>query len=708
MATIGSLTVNIVAKTGGLVRGLSRSRSLVRGFALATGLSATAVVAGVAKMVASYERLNQSMNRSLAIMGDVSDTMRNKMTAAAIDISTTTQFAAHEVADAYFFLASAGLRAEQTLAALPIVARFAQAGNFDLATATSLAADAQSALGMKSEDTIEYLGQLTRVTDVLVKANVLANATTQQFSEALTNKAGAALKVLGKSMEEGVAVLAAFAEQGVKGAEAGTALTIVLRDLQTKAIDNKAAFAAAGVAVFDAAGKMQNLADIVHDAEILLAGLSDEQSKATLLMLGFSDKSIAYVQSLLGMSEAIRQYEKALYDAGGTSREVAEKSLTDLQKSVNSLRGSWERLSMAIGNTAEKMGLFLGLAEGMGGFAILLEQATKTGEAAGKKRDIIESLTASTGSGLFGLEAGGPGPLTRMFSALFKPFMPTEKLPTASEQAMLDKYAANTKERRRVAPARAALEVAGAVSPLVSNVQMGLEAVGGVEKLLDKTNGMLATIESQERVSKIEAIKTQEELEKRTLQEQKTLEQSMVRRAEQLRDMMKTPAERLMESIDEARQLVKRGLLDQTSLDRLIAQQTSEQARQTSEQARKADSIRQSIQTEAERAQETLAEALDLFGKGLLGEGDVSRLIKQWDDKLQVPGRNLGVIERGSREAFDFGRGKSENQQPINRVAKAAEEQLAVMKAVKDLLDPTKTREPPYVGDINVTTTNIA
>ncbi len=98
----------------------------------------------------------------------------------------------------------------------------------------------------------------------------------------------------------------------MKGAEAGTALGIVLRDLQTKALNNAQAFADAQVAVFDASGKMRNLADIIGDVERMLAGLSDAAKKAKLLELGFSDKSVIFIQTLLGTSDKIRRYEESL------------------------------------------------------------------------------------------------------------------------------------------------------------------------------------------------------------------------------------------------------------------------------------------------------------------------------------------------------------------------------------------------------------
>lgn len=377
MATIGTLAVNIVARTQKFSSGIMKAQRLAArmGVGLAA-VGAAGVAAGVA-LTRSYEQINRAMTKSLAIMGDVSDTMRKDMVEAANRVAKETEASTAQAAESYFFLASAGMSAEQSLKAMPVVARFAQAGNFDLALATDLATDAQSALGLSSKDTETSIENLTKVTDVLVKANTLANASVQQFSEALTNGAAAALRLVNKDMTEGVAVLAAYADQGIKGAEAGTAFGIVMRDLQTKAIQNKTAFRAAGVAVFDATGNMNNLADIVEDLEGLLSGLSDEQSKLTLLQLGFSDKSVKYIQSLIGMSDKIRDYEKNLQNAGGTAAEVAAKSMTDLQRATEQLQGAWDKLAISFGNAAEKLGVFQAAAEAAEGAALLIDKAVE-------------------------------------------------------------------------------------------------------------------------------------------------------------------------------------------------------------------------------------------------------------------------------------------------------------------------------------------
>jgi len=246
-------------------------------------------------------------------------------------------------------LASAGLDAEQSIQALPQVAKFAQAGMFDMATATDLATDAQSALGLTVDDAVQNLQNLTRVTDVLVKANTLANATVQQFSEALTNKAGAALKVVSKDIEEGVAVLSAFADRGVKGAEAGEKLNQVLRDIPRATAKNAKEFKALGLELFDTEGNMKNVADVVEELDRVLSPMSDELKASTLDQLGLNRGVADAVKILSGAGDEIRNYENELRNAGGTTEAVAQKQLESFKSQVTILQNQLNNLAITIG-----------------------------------------------------------------------------------------------------------------------------------------------------------------------------------------------------------------------------------------------------------------------------------------------------------------------------------------------------------------------
>lgn len=323
--------------------------SLIRsGRAFTTGLTLPLAAAGGAALKFSGD-FDQAMARSTAIMGELSDAMRTDLATAARQAARDSTYSATQTAEAFYFLASAGLNAEQSLDALPRVVKFATAGNFDLATATDLATDAQSALGLKAEKSKQNLENLTRVTDVLVKANTLANASVEQFSKALTNQAGAALRQVGKDIEEGVAVLAVYADQGIKAEEAGTKLFQVLRDLQKAANSNGAAFKDLGIEVFDSRGEMRNLADIVQDFETRMAGASDQTRRQELSLLGLQEKSIGALLSLIGFSDEIRRYEGELRKAGGTTDEVANRQIKNLRDQFTILLGRAQDIAIEIG-----------------------------------------------------------------------------------------------------------------------------------------------------------------------------------------------------------------------------------------------------------------------------------------------------------------------------------------------------------------------
>lgn len=332
------------------------TRGGVSGFNLLAGaaVAATKIMVSAATAIAGFSirefaKFDDAMTKSTAIMGDLSDTMRKDMADAARQVALVTSFSASEAAEAFFFLASAGLDAAQSIAAMPKVAQFAQAGNFDLATATDLLTDAQTALGLSSTDTTENLANLVRISDVLVKANTVANASVQEFSEALTEKAGNSMRMLGMEIEEGVALLAVFAERGIKGTKAGTLLNTTLEGITRTARENADAYKAMGVAVFDVDGELRNMADIVGDMEGALDGLSTEAQLAQLATLGLTRQARDGALALLGASEKIRVFESAARDAGGATDDVARKQLQTFNEQLGLLQSGLADVAIEIG-----------------------------------------------------------------------------------------------------------------------------------------------------------------------------------------------------------------------------------------------------------------------------------------------------------------------------------------------------------------------
>lgn len=304
-----------------------------------------------------FGKFDKAMVESTSIMRGATDEQKKSMRSVALEMVKSGNYlqGPDELAKSYFYLASAGKDAAQSMALLPTVSKFATAGAFDMALATDLLTDAQSALGMTSKDTVKDMEKMTRLGDVLVKANTLANASVEQFSIALTTKAGAALKVYNKDVEEGVAVLLAMADQGMKAELAGNALDRITRLLSKSALDNAKAHEKYGFTVFDNTGKMRNFADIVGNLETSLAGMSDETRAAALDAMGFDARVQGVILPLLGSSEAIRRYEKELRSASGITKEVADDQMTAFSNQMKVMWNQIKVVAISIGETLAPM-----------------------------------------------------------------------------------------------------------------------------------------------------------------------------------------------------------------------------------------------------------------------------------------------------------------------------------------------------------------
>ena len=314
---------------------------------------ARAMVMAIAsnQVMREFGKFDKAMTQSLSIMETTTE-QEQAMKKAAMEMTAVHAAQPFKIAKAYYYLASAGLNAEQAIAALPQVVKFATAGAFDLETAANLATAAQASMGMRAVDAAKNLENLTRVTDVLVKSNIIAQGNTKQFAIALGNQAGAEARFYKRSIEEASAALAVFADQNVKGLKAGTSYARTLRLLAKSAVTPKdrEAQKALGIEVFEPnTGKMRNLADIIENIEKAFVKMSPELQAATLMQVGFSERTQSAIKPLIGYSHVMRRYQKILEDVGGLTHRVSDKQMTAFANQMQILRNTFAVAAIEIG-----------------------------------------------------------------------------------------------------------------------------------------------------------------------------------------------------------------------------------------------------------------------------------------------------------------------------------------------------------------------
>nr|DAF89442.1 MAG TPA: minor tail protein [Phage sp. cty4N14] len=233
------------------------------------------------------------MAETAGIAGATEDEYK-QLQAAAQEMGKRTTKTATEAAQALGYMSLAGWNVNDSISALEPVLRLSEATSMDLATCSDLVTDSMSALGLGVDDLTNYL-------NVAVQANNKSNTTAQALMEAMIGCGGAA-KSAGMDYKQTAAALGILANNGIKGAEAGTALNSMLVRMTTKDVAQKA-FKELGVSIYDSSGAMRNMQDILVELNGAMSGLSQEQKNNYMAAIAGTNYYTQFGYLLEGVAE---------------------------------------------------------------------------------------------------------------------------------------------------------------------------------------------------------------------------------------------------------------------------------------------------------------------------------------------------------------------------------------------------------------------
>ncbi len=282
---------------------------------------------------------DSSMSNVAALSG-ATDKELKMLRDTAKEFGSTTKFSASEAADALGYMALAGWDAETSASALGGVLNLAAASGMDLAAASDMVTDYMSAFNMEAKDSAYFA-------DLLAYAQGNANTTAQGLGEAFKNSA-ANMNAAGQDIETTVALLSMMANQGLKGSEAGTALTAVMRDMTAKMDEGAIKIGETSVAVMDANGNYRDMTDILNDVEAATNGMGDAE-RATALQSTFTSDSIKGLNLILnaGVGEAAK-FEEQLRNSSGAASDMSKIMNDNLNGDLTNLGSKLEGVQIAI------------------------------------------------------------------------------------------------------------------------------------------------------------------------------------------------------------------------------------------------------------------------------------------------------------------------------------------------------------------------
>ena len=261
------------------------------------------------------------------------------LSAAAKEMGATTKYSATQAGEALNYLALAGYSVENSVKALPTVLNVAAAGGIDLAYASDMITDSMSALGLEMSD-------LTGFSDKLAKTSQTSNTSVAQLGEAILTVGGTA-KSLAGGVDELNTMLGLIADNGIKGAEGGTALRNIILSLSAPTDTAAAALKELNVQAFDSDGNLRELSDVFGDLNTALAPLTDEE-KTQFLNKIFNKVDLKAVNALLGTTstrfDELRGY---IEDCDGAAAQMAETMSDNLEGDMQILNSSLEAVGVS-------------------------------------------------------------------------------------------------------------------------------------------------------------------------------------------------------------------------------------------------------------------------------------------------------------------------------------------------------------------------
>jgi TP901 family phage tail tape measure protein len=367
----------------------SKMRSV--GSGMTTGVTLPIIGIGVAS-VAVAAKFETSMNQVQSATNATAAQIK-MLEKYAKDMGAATMFSAKEAADAMLELGKGGMTPAQIRAgALKATMDLAAASGMDLATSAVVVTNAMNTFGLSAKTS-------TTIASAFAGAANASSADVDGLAESLA-QVGATARNVDMTIEQTLGTLALFADNGIKGSDAGTSLKVMLSRLIPMTDKQATVMDKLNLSFVDNKGNIDDIFTVAQKLHDTLGPLTEKQRLHAISIMFGSDAQRAATILMREGAKGLEGYVKA---AG--KRDAAEKMAKARTKGT---AGALERLKGSVETLAISIGKIL---------APFVQKVAKFFEGMANNLDAL-SPRAKNIAVILGLVAAAIGPLLCLFGGL--------------------------------------------------------------------------------------------------------------------------------------------------------------------------------------------------------------------------------------------------------------------------------------------------
>ena len=294
---------------------------------------------GIGQAVSAAGDYEQSMNLFQATTGASADAMQQagqlaKALGGDLTLPATSAASAGTAMNA---LAKAGLSVEDAMSAAKGTLQLAAAGMIDEGSAATITAAALNQFHLQGTEA-------THVADLLAASISASGSSVEQTGQAV-QQAGSSFAAAHVPLSDFVTLINEMSKAGIKGSDAGTSLKTMLMRLQAPTDKARSAMADLGISVYDSAGAMRPMREIIGQFSKSLTGLTQQQrDQAVVTIFGADAQRAANI--VLAGGTAAYDAMSAKVNVSGAAATQAAAQMKGLKGTVQGLQSQVETLSL--------------------------------------------------------------------------------------------------------------------------------------------------------------------------------------------------------------------------------------------------------------------------------------------------------------------------------------------------------------------------